>query len=358
MWPQSHLQKMFSIELPIVQAPMAGSSGLEMALAVSDAGGLGSLACAPLEASDLRKLLLATKAKSSKSFNVNFFAHREVAGDNDTAWLNRLFGYFKELDIEPPHSLSSGSIKPFDETRCQVIEEIKPAIVSFHFGLPDEALVRRIKTVGAKVISSATTVDEAVWLVEHGCDAIIAQGIEAGGHRGMFLTDNVHTQIGTLSLVPQIVDAVDVPIIAAGGIADGRTIAAALALGASGVQCGTAYLFTNEATISDAYHRALQSASSLGTSVTNVFSGRPTRTIMNRVMRETGPMADDAPAFPRGFSAMGPLQAKAEKNGSRDFSAHYCGQSSRLGYLTSAGQLTHNLAADALRCMNQLIKPV
>jgi nitronate monooxygenase len=359
MWPDSRLQELFGIGLPIIQAPMAGSSGLEMAVAVSEAGGLGSLACATLGAAGLREILLAARQKSRRPFNANFFAHdgADVDDQADSAWLRRLSRYFRELGAEPPKSLSSGSIQPFDDARCEVIEEIAPEVASFHFGLPDKNLVRRIKAAGVRIMSSATTVDEARWLVDHGCDAVIAQGYEAGGHRGMFLTDDIHTQMGTLSLVPQIADAVDVPVIAAGGIADGRGIAAAFALGASGVQIGTAYLFTEEAAVSDAYRDALRAAQSLHTSLTNVFSGRPTRCLVNRMTREIGPLADDAPAFPKGFSAMAPLRAKAEQQGSRDFSAHYCGQSASLGYSTSASQLTLDLAADALRRLNWIAQP-
>lgn len=359
MWPESRLQDLFGIDLPIIQAPMAGSSSLEMAVAVSEAGGLGSLACATLDPASLREILTAARRKSRRPINANFFAHDEAKADDqaDSAWLRRLSRYFGELGAQPPKSLTSGSIRSFDDARCEVVEEFAPEIVSFHFGLPDQKLVRRLKAVGVKILSSATTVEEARWLADHGCDAVIAQGYEAGGHRGMFLTDDVQTQMGTLSLVPQIADAVDVPVIAAGGIADGRGIAGAFALGASGVQIGTAYLFTEEAAIGDLYRDALRSAQPRHTTLTNVFSGRPTRCLVNRMTREIGPLADDAPAFPKGFSAMAPLRAKAEQQGSRDFSAQYCGQSAGLGHATSASQLTLDLAAEALRRLNCLARP-
>ncbi len=259
MWAENRLMKNFGIDLPLIQAPMAGSNGLDMAAAVSNAGGLGSLPCAILDAPNLKKALMSIAAKTTKPININFFAHTPAKPDlqSDRKWLTRLSSYYNELNINPPDRLSPGSIHHFDPALCDVIEEFPPAVVSFHFGLPDQTLIKRINAVGVKIMSSATTPDEARWLVEHGCDVVIAQGYEAGGHRGMFLSQDVSTQMGTLSLVPQIVDAVDVPVIAAGGIADGRGVAAAFALGASGVQIGTAYLFTNEATISDTYRETL-----------------------------------------------------------------------------------------------------
>lgn len=351
MWPDNRLRALFGIDIPIVQAPMAGSSGLAMARAVAEAGGLGSLACAPLDAEGLHNLLVETQKGTGKPINVNFFTHPQpfVADGTDAAWLKRLAPYYKALGGRAPTELSPGVIAPFDETRCRVIEALRPAVVSFHFGLPEQSLVDRIRAVGTKLISSATTVAEACWLVDHGCDAIIAQGYEAGGHRGMFLSEDITTQIGTMALVPQVVDAVDVPVIAAGGIADGRGIAAAFALGACGVQIGTAYLFTEEATVPEIYHATLREAEAGHSALSNMFSGRPARCIVNEGMRKLGPMGNDRPAFPNGLSAISPLRKVAEEQGRRDFSAHYCGQAVGLGYATTARQLTLDLAADSLR---------
>lgn len=356
MWPDTQLLDLLSIKIPIIQAPMVGSSSPEMAGAVSRAGGLGSLACATMDADELRMALITAQSNNHKPFNVNFFAHTHPTSSTDTerSWVQRISPYYQELNIEKPKKLSAGSIIPFDDERCQVLEASPPKVVSFHFGLPAEKLVHRLKNAGIRVICSATTVDEAKWLEKKGCDAIIAQGYEAGGHRGMFLTTDVHTQMGTLSLVPQIVDAVNVPIIAAGGICDGRTIAAAFALGASGVQLGTAYLFTEEANISDVYRDTLHSKHTQTTAITNVFSGRPTRCVMNRFMQEQGPLTQGTPAFPKGFSAMTSLRIKAEQQGDRDFSPHFCGQSAALGKVGSANQLTRDLAADALYCLQRL----
>lgn len=351
MWPDTRLCDLFSIDHPIIQAPMAGSSGLDMALAVSAAGGLGSLACAALDADRLHGVLATAREQTAKSLNVNFFAHAVPKDDpeREAAWLGKLSDYYTEHGLDAPDALSVGSLQPFDAARCAVIEAFAPAVVSFHFGLPEPALVARIKAAGCKIISSATTVDEARWLAAHGCDAIIAQGFEAGGHRGMFLTENLDSQTGTLALVPQIADTVDLPIIAAGGIADARGIVAAFALGASAVQIGTAYLFTEEATISPLYRQALADAANGETAVCNVISGRPTRVLANRMARELGPISQDAPAFPKGFSATAPLRAAAERIGNRDFSAHYCGQAAALGRETTAYSLTHDLAHGALQ---------
>jgi nitronate monooxygenase len=360
MWPDRRLQDLFAIELPIIQAPMAGSSTLEMALAVSDTGGLGSLACATLDADGLRDLLAAFRQRSQNPVNVNFFAHADPAPDvpTDKAWLQGLAPFFDEFGAELPDTLSAGAVQPFDAARCAVLEEFPPAVASFHFGLPEPGLVSRIKAAGTKVISSSTIVEEAVWLAERGCDAVIAQGYEAGGHRGMFLTGDVDTQIGTMALVPQIADAVDIPVIAAGGIADGRGIAAALALGASGVQIGTAFLFTDEASVNPLYRDALESTDVMHSSLTNIFSGRPARCLANRIVQEAGPMSEAAPAFPKGFAALAPLRARAEDAACRDFSAHYCGQSGALGSSTSAAQMTRNLAEDAARRLQWLTGPV
>jgi nitronate monooxygenase len=348
MWPSNRLTELLGISLPIVQAPMAGSSTLDMATAVSTAGGLGSLGCAVYNIDTLRETVSSFRQRCQKPLNLNFFVHTPPNTRNDLAWINGLSAYYAEQDLPLPTALGT-PLEPFGDEQCTVIEECCPEVVSFHFGLPDDALLTRVKRSGAKVMSSATTVAEARWLAEHGCDAVIAQGYEAGGHRGMFLTDDVSSQMGTLSLVPQCVDAVDVPIIAAGGIADGRGVAAAFALGAHGVQVGTAYLFCDEANTSELYREDLRSGAREATAITNVFSGRPARCVVNRAVTELGPMTKINPAFPKGFSAMGPLKAKAEEQGKTEFSAHYCGQSAALSNVASAEQITKTLAADAMR---------
>ena len=277
MWPDCRFLELLGIELPIVQAPMAGASGGAMAVAVSESGGLGSLPCALLDAERARAEIGAIRQRTSRPLNANFFCHSVPEPDFERAetWNARFAPYRAELGLDPSSAARAPNRAPFDDAMCDLVEECKPEVVSFHFGLPEPRLLDRVKAVGCKVLSSATTVREACWLALHGCDAVIAQGYEAGGHRGMFMTDAVDSQPGTMALVPQVVDAVDVPVIAAGGIADGRGIAAAFALGAAGVQIGTAFLMTVESSISVLHRVALESARDDGTVLTNVFTGRP-----------------------------------------------------------------------------------
>lgn len=349
MWPDRRLLDLIGIELPLIQAPMAGSSGSAMAIAVSEAGGLGSLPCATLDAAKARTEIGVIRQHTTKPLNVNFFCHGppKPNADRDAAWKDRLATYYTELGLDASAATPAVSLAPFDGAMCEVVEDHKPEVVSFHFGLPEQALLSRVKASGCLVLSSATTVEEARWLEDHGADAIIAQGYEAGGHRGMFLTDDIATQPGTFALVPQVVDAVKVPVIAAGGIADGRGIAAAFALGAAGVQIGTAYLFTPESLITDLHRAALRAARDNQTALTNVFSGRPARGLVNRLMREVGPMSDRAPAFPTAGSALVPPKAKAEAAGASDFSALWSGQAASLGRDIGASDLTRQLAANA-----------
>lgn len=350
MWPDERIQNLLGIELPIIQAPMAGPVLSDMVVAVAEAGGLGSLPCALLSPDQFRTELGIVRQRTSKPINVNFFCHKppKQDADRETAWRRRLAGYYVELGIDPEAPVPTSDRTPFDSELCELIEEFRPEIVSFHFGLPEEALLDRVKATGAKVLSSATTVAEARWLEDRGCDAIIAQGSEAGGHRGMFLTDDIASQLGTMALVPQVVDAVKVPVIAAGGIADARGIVAAFALGASAVQIGTAYLFCPEARIAAPHRQALKAARDDETVLTNVFTGRPARGILNRVVREVGPMSELAPAFPLAGGALAPLRSASEPSGSGDFMPLWSGQSARLGRELSAGELTRRLAAEAL----------
>ena len=238
MWPNDRFTNLFDIELPIIQAPMAGSAFSDMVVAVSQAGGLGSLACALLSVEQARRELETIRGKTSRPINVNFFCHQTPRDDRarEMSWRLRLEAYYVQLELDSNTSIPSISRAPFDDKMCDLVMEFHPEVVSFHFGLPNKNLIARIRRAGAKIVSSATSVDEARWLEDHGCDAIIAQGYEAGGHRGTFLSAEASTQVGTTALVPQVVDAVKVPVIAAGGIADARGIAAAFALGASAVQ--------------------------------------------------------------------------------------------------------------------------
>ncbi len=355
-WPDRSLMELLGIALPIIQAPMAGSNNWQLAAAVSEAGGLGSLPCAMLTPVQLRDEVERVRAQTRKPFNVNFFCHHapEISNAREAQWRDRLAPYYRELGIDPAAPVPSSSRAPFDAAFCDVVVDLKPAVVSFHFGLPERALLERVKAAGAKVLSSATTVAEARWLEAHGVDAVIAQGYEAGGHRGMFLTEDIAAQPGTFALVPQIADAVTVPVIAAGGIADARGIAAAFALGAAAVQIGTAYLITPEAMTSKVHRAALTSATDDNTTFTNLMTGRPARGIYNRVMREAGPLSDIAPAFPLAGGAITPLRQKAEAAGSGDFSPLWSGQAGALGREMPAGELTRLLAAEALERMKTL----
>jgi len=359
MWPDRRLLDLLGIELPIVQAPMAGATGAAMAIAVSESGGLGSLPCALLTPERARAEIGTVRQRTSRPLNVNFFCHSIPLPDaeREAVWQSRFAPYCAEFGIDPSTSPPAPNRAPFDDDMCDVVEEYRPEVVSFHFGLPEPRLLDRVKALGGRVLGSAPPVDEARWLAARGCDVVIAQGCEAGGHRGMFLTDAVDSQPGTMALVPQVVDAVEVPVVAAGGIADGRGIAAAFALGAAGVQIGTAYLPTSESTISDLHRAAIGQAREDDTVLTNVFTGRPARGLTNRIVREVGPMSPDAPTFPTAGGAMAPLRAAAEAAGSSEFSPLWAGQAAGLSRPGGAAELTRELAADALERLGTLASP-
>jgi nitronate monooxygenase len=350
MWPDRRIIDLFKTEFPIVQAPMAGVIDADLVIAAAQGGALGSLPCAMLSAEKAREQVNIIRQRVSAPLNLNFFCHQAVEADpkREATWRQQLAPYYRELGLDPSAPINAANRAPFDAVFCEVVEELKPEIVSFHFGLPEQALLRRVKAAGSLVMSSATIVKEAIWLEENGADVIIAQGAEAGGHRGMFLTDNIAEQPGTFALVPQVVDAVKVPVIAAGGIADGRGIAAAFALGASGVQIGTAYLRCPESKVSAPARAVLAQAHDGSTVITNVMTGRPARGVANRVMREVGPISPDAPAFPHAATALAPLKTAAEKQGKVDFTNLWAGQAVRMGREMPATELTRALAGAAL----------
>ena len=339
------IRDLFGIELPIVQAPMAGAQGSALAVAVSEAGGLGSLPCAMLSLDAMGDELDAVIAGTPGPLNVNFFCHTAPVPDQqrEAAWRSALRPYYDEFGIDIGSVPAIESRTSFSHDAADVLKDIKPSVVSFHFGLPPDDLLHRVQSWGTKILASATTVDEARWLEARGVDAIIAQGLEAGGHRGIFLSDDLTTQIGTLALVPQIVRAVRVPVIAAGGIADAAGVAAAMALGAAGVQVGTAYLLCPEATTSPVHRAALASDAARHTALTNVFTGRPARAIVNRLMREVGPMSSLAPQFPLALEAVLPLRASAEAQGTGDFSPLWAGQNASGCRKIPAAELTRAL---------------
>src|ERR1700748_2547893 len=308
MWPDRRIIELFKTEFPIVLAPMAGVMDADLVIAAARGGALGSWPCAMISAEKAREQVNVIRQRVSAPINLNFFCHEPVEADpaREAGWKQRLESYHQELGLDPAAPVNAANRAPFDAAFCEVVEELKPEAVSFHFGLPDQSLLRRVKAAGCLVMGSATIVREAVWLEENGADVIIAQGAEAGGHRGMFLTENVAEQLGTFALVPQVVDAVKVPVIAAGGIADGRGIAAAFALGAAGVQIGSAYLRCPESTVTQPARVALAPAQDDTTVITNVMTGRPARGVTNRVMREVGPISPHAPAFPHAATGLAP----------------------------------------------------
>ncbi len=343
----TRIHELLGTELPIIQAPMAGVQGHALAVAVSNAGGLGSLPAALLAPGALRDELSALKAQTTRPFNLNFFCHEAPVPDaaRDAAWRAALAPYHAEFGVDVSTLPPATGRAPFSEALADQVAAFEPPVVSFHFGLPSAALMQRVRAWGAVILSSATTLDEALWLEANGADAVIAQGLEAGGHRGMFLGDDITTQVGTFALLPQLVRALRVPVIAAGGIADAQGVAAAMALGAAGVQVGTAYLLCPEATTSTVHRAALQGAAAQHTALTNLFTGRPARGIVNRAMRELGPMSAAAPAFPLATGLMAPLRARAEALGSGAFSPLWAGQNTSGCRAVPAAQLTRELAA-------------
>jgi nitronate monooxygenase len=340
------VRQLFGIDVPIIQAPMAGVQAAPLAIAVSNAGGLGSLPCAMLSPDDIARELREIKAGTTRPFNVNFFCHAPppVDAERDAAWRATLAPYYRELGVDATSIKPGAGRAPFNEAAAAVLDAARPAVVSFHFGLPSETLLARVRAFGARIIASATTVEEARWLEARGVDAIIVQGLEAGGHRGLFLSDDLTTQVGTLALLPQVLHAVRVPVIAAGGIADARGVAAVLSLGAVAAQVGTSYLLCPEATTTHVHRDALKGDGARHTALTNVFTGRPARGIVNRIVREVGPISGSAPAFPLAPAALAPLRAEAERRGSGDFSPLWSGQNATGCREIPAGQLTRELA--------------
>ncbi|MFP2767896.1 NAD(P)H-dependent flavin oxidoreductase [Oceanisphaera sp. KMM 10153] len=334
--------------LPIIQSPMAGVQGSALTIAVSEAGGLGSLPCGMLSIEQIISEIKMIKAATTNPYNLNFFCHEDFPYNEkrQAIWRNQLNPYFDELGLGVNSLIGGANRVPFSHEIADAIEPFAPEFVSFHFGLPASDLLQRVKSWGTRVVSSATTVEEAVWLESLGVDGIIAQGIEAGGHRGMFLSKDISTQMGLISLVPQIVSRVNIPVIAAGGIGDRRSINSCLKLGATAVQVGTAYLLCPEASTSDLHRQALKNEKSLHTALTNVFSGKPARGIVNRVMRELGYMSPSVPEFPYASIEMTELRKHAERKGIDDFSPLWCGQNTQGCKEISAKELTVQLAGE------------
>lgn len=340
------LSDLLGINVPIIQAPMAGAQGHALALAVCEAGGLGSLPCAMLTPAAIGDEVAALRAGTRTPFNLNFFCHTVRAPDAaaEARWRAVLAPYYTFYGVNPTTITAAPARTPFDAATADLVESLRPPVVSFHFGLPNTSLLARVRASGARILASATTVREARWLAERGVDAVIAQGLEAGGHRGHFLDDDLSRQLGTFALLPQVVAAVRVPVIAAGGIATAATVAAAFALGAAGVQAGTAFLLSPEATTHPLQRAALGSADAEHTALTNLFTGRPARGIVNRAMRELGLLHAAAPAFPFASAAMAPLRAAAEARGRADFTPLWAGQNASACRPRPAAELLRELA--------------
>jgi len=342
-WPDRRLLDLVGTEHPIIQAPMAGAGGVDLCVAAIEGGALGSLPCAMLTPDQVREQVIEVRRRASGPMNLNFFCHHMPVDPDDSAWRALLQPYYDEFAVQPGDG--GASRLPFDSEMCEAVEELRPEVVSFHFGLPDVALLGRVNATGATVVGNATSVEEARWLERRGVDAIIAQGFEAGGHTGRFLGADPAEALGLFTLLPQVVDSVSVPVIAAGGIADGRGIAAALTLGASAAQLGTAYLHSPETPISAAHREKLKQG---GTVFTNLMTGGLARGLRGRVVDELGPVRDEAPPYPFASAALAPIRAAAEKQGEYGFGPMWAGQAAPLGQPLPAAELTRKLAADAL----------
>ncbi|MGE5561949.1 MAG: NAD(P)H-dependent flavin oxidoreductase [Bacillota bacterium] len=347
-WPDRRFLVLVGIDAPIVQAPMAGAGGVDLCVAAIEGGGLGSLPCGMLSPEQVRDQVAEVRRRTDRPLNLNFFCHSMPESADDSAWRALLQPYYEEFGVTAGNG---GALRlPFDDAMAAVVEEIRPAVVSFHFGLPGEPLLARVKATGAVVLGNATSVEEAQWLEQHGADAIIAQGFEAGGHTGRFLGSDPAEAMGLFALVPAVVDAVSVPVIAAGGIGDGRGIAAAFMLGASAVQLGSAYLHAPEATISETHRARLNEGRTL---FTNLLTGGLARGLRGRLVNDLGPVREEAPPYPLASAALAPLRTAAEKKGEYGFGPMWAGQAAQLGEALPAAELTRKLAADALAILGR-----
>jgi nitronate monooxygenase len=337
--------ELLGIELPILQAPMASAATPELAAAVGEAGGLGALGSAMLPVDELRRQAERVRELTKRPFQLNFFCHEraEIGPGTAARARDRFAAVYAELGLGDPPEPGIPEIR-FDELRLGALLEIRPATVSFHFGLPEAEQLAAIRAAGIAVLASATTASEAQALEAAGVDAVVAQGAEAGGHRGSFLVAGDDGPVGTLALVPQIVDAVTLPVIAAGGIADARQLAAVLALGAGAAQIGTAFLACPESGISDLWRQALSGASAESTTITRAFSGRPARAFANRATREL----DGVLPYPAQMSLTGPLR------GDDAFVPLFAGQSAGLARPLPAGELVRELVAGAEELLARL----
>ncbi|MDN3379963.1 MULTISPECIES: nitronate monooxygenase [unclassified Pseudoalteromonas] len=341
------MQKLFNTELSLIQAPMAGVQNYRLAAAVCNSGGLGSLPCAMLSKEQLLGEITKLSQATGKPYNLNFFCHKPTSytQQQKRQWHTLLAPYFTELGIDESSLGMTATRQPINNEIVELIAPFKPPVVSFHFGLPTTDIVEKIKNWGGQVISSATTVDEAKWLEANGADAVIAQGLEAGGHRGHFLSMDLNLQQSTALLVEQCIGELNIPVIAAGGIATAEDVKQMLDLGACAVQVGSAYLLCQEATTSALHRQAILNQNVNSTALTTIFSGRAARGIENRIMRELGALPPQAPAFPFASIASGALRTRSEALGASDFSPLWCGQKYITRDAVSAEDITKELMA-------------
>jgi nitronate monooxygenase len=341
-WRDRRFLDLVGSQHPIIQAPMAGAGGIDLCAAAIEGGALGSLPCGMLVPEQVREQVTQLRSRVRGPFNLNFFCHHMSRDSDDSGWRRLLQPYYEEFGVPPGNG---GAMRlPFDVEMSSVVEEVRPPVVSFHFGLPEPKLLDRVKATGTTILGNATTVEEALWLEERGIDAIIAQGFEAGGHTGRFLDPGAEP-IGLIALLPRMVDAVRVPVIAAGGIGDARGVAAAMLLDAAAVQLGTAYLHCPEARISDVHRERLKDGKTV---ITNLMTGGLARGVHGRLVDELGPVREEAPAYPLASAALAPIRSAAEKVGEFGFGPMWAGQAAPLGERIPATELTRKLAADAL----------
>jgi nitronate monooxygenase len=346
-WRDRRFLDRVGCEHPIVQAPMAAAGGVDLCVAAIEGGALGSLPCALLSADQVRSQVGEVRQRARGPINLNFFCHHMPDSVDERAWRALLRPYYDEFGVEPGNG---GALRlPFDAEMCAAVEDLRPEVVSFHFGLPAAELLTRVKATGAVVIGNATSVEEALWLEKRDVDAVIVQGFEAGGHTGRFLGADPAEAMGLFALLPQVVDAVAVPVIAAGGIADGRGIAAAIVLGASAVQLGTAYLHAPETPISDAHRERLRDARTI---FTNLMTGGLARGLRGRLTDELGPVRQETPPYPLASAALAPIRAAAEAQGEYGFGPMWAGQGAPIGAALPAAELTRKLAADAMAVLH------
>ncbi len=337
------------ISHPIIQAPMVGVSTPQLAAAVSNAGALGSIGLGASNATQARELIRQTRELTKAPFNVNLFCHKPAMADaaRESAWLNFLAPLFREFGAEPPASINE-SYQSFlvAEDVLNVLLEERPKVVSFHFGLPPRSWIEALQRQGMVTLACVTSPAEAKLAEAAGVDALVAQGVEAGGHRGVFEPDQDQL-LGTFALVRLLASSTNLPVIAAGGVMDGRGIAAALELGAAGVQMGTAFILCPESSANSQYRQALQSERAYQTRICAAISGRPARGMVNRLFEELGRAdAPALPSYPITYEAAKALNGAASKQGSDEFAVQWAGQGAPLARALPAASLVEVLVQE------------